>query len=590
MSAGLTARRVARLGMLGGMGVIYLALVGMVQTFDGVRLVGDQVTLGRVLLILPPLSAAYVLARPRIVAGEAVKPDGRAALVGGAIIGVTGGALVGLSIVVANGLPERFAAQKIFTSVTPALISVVTFDRAIAPGIGMLVVLATVAGAAGAGLAVLGWKIRRPLITGLLVVLLLSMLQNVFRVMIGQLGLDTAWLYSVRLGGLTYIGAILTFAVPAGISAFWANEGITLRQRLSGATREGQRQVRLLAVAAVGLLLAVLPFLLGSFLSAVLGRVGLFLLMGLGLNIVVGYAGLLDLGYVAFFAVGAYAMGVLTAAANSGSSIHVGMGFFEAVPIVVLLAAVTGLLIGAPVLRLRGDYLAIVTLGFGEIARVLVTSDALKSFLGGAQGLIAIPAPSFTIGGLNVDFRDPQPFYYLVLVFCVLAGFVSYRLANSRIGRAWVAMREDEQVSEVMGVSTVRYKLLAFATGAAVGSVSGALFAVQIGSLAPTSFNILISIQALAIIILGGMGSIPGVVVGALVLVGIPGFLTEFETYQLLIYGAVLIGIMLYRPEGLIPNVRRTRELKEEDRLQDAWSKGAPDAEPATISWEEAPG
>lgn len=590
MSAGLTARRVARLGMLGGMGVIYLALVGMVQTFDGVRLVGDQVTLGRVLLILPPLSAAYVLARPRIVAGEAVKPDGRAALVGGAIIGVTGGALVGLSIVVANGLPERFAAQKIFTSVTPALISVVTFDRAIAPGIGMLVVLATVAGAAGAGLAVLGWKIRRPLITGLLVVLLLSMLQNVFRVMIGQLGLDTAWLYSVRLGGLTYIGAILAFAVPAGISAFWANEGITLRQRLSGATREGQRQVRLLAVAAVGLLLAVLPFLLGSFLSAVLGRVGLFLLMGLGLNIVVGYAGLLDLGYVAFFAVGAYAMGVLTAAANSGSSIHVGMGFFEAVPIVVLLAAVTGLLIGAPVLRLRGDYLAIVTLGFGEIARVLVTSDALKSFLGGAQGLIAIPAPSFTIGGLNVDFRDPQPFYYLVLVFCVLAGFVSYRLANSRIGRAWVAMREDEQVSEVMGVSTVRYKLLAFATGAAVGSVSGALFAVQIGSLAPTSFNILISIQALAIIILGGMGSIPGVVVGALVLVGIPGFLTEFETYQLLIYGAVLIGIMLYRPEGLIPNVRRTRELKEEDRLQDAWSKGAPDAEPATISWEEAPG
>jgi branched-chain amino acid transport system permease protein len=313
--------------------------------------------------------------------------------------------------------------------------------------------------------------------------------------------------------------------------------------------------------------------------------VGLFILMGLGLNIVVGYAGLLDLGYVAFFAVGAYATGVLTAAANSGSSIHIGMGLFEALPIVIVIAAFTGLLIGAPVLRLRGDYLAIVTLGFGEIARVLVTSDWLKPALGGAQGLIAIPSPSF----FGVDLRDPQPFYYLALAFCVLAAFISYRLANSRVGRAWVAMREDEQIAEVMGISTVRYKLLAFATGAAVGSMSGALFAVQIGSLAPTSFNILISIQALAIIILGGMGSIPGVILGGLFLVGIPGFLTEFEQYQLLIYGAVLIAIMLYRPEGLIPNVRRTRELHEEEILQDAWAEGVPEAQPSTISWEETP-
>jgi branched-chain amino acid transport system permease protein len=226
-----------------------------------------------------------------------------------------------------------------------------------------------------------------------------------------------------------------------------------------------------------------------------------------------------------------------------------------------------------------------VTLAFGEIARVLVTSDWLKPLLGGAQGLILIPAPKF----LGVDFRDPQPFYYLALAFCLFAAFLSYRLANSRIGRAWVAMREDEQIAEAMGISTVRYKLLAFATGAAVGSMSGALFAVQIGSLSPASFNILVSITALAIIILGGMGSIPGVIVGALFLVGVPGFLSEFEQFQLLIYGAVLIGIMLYRPEGLIPNVRRTRELHEEERMQDVWAKGVPDAEPSTISWEEAP-
>ena len=328
-------------------------------------------------------------------------------------------------------------------------------------------------------------------------------------------------------------------------------------------------------------MLLALPALLGTFLSAVLGQVGIFVLMGLGLNIVVGYAGLLDLGYVAFFAVGAYATGVLTAAVNSGSSLHPGLPFLLAVPIVVLIAVAAGLLIGGPVLRLRGAYLAIVTLGFGEIARVLVTSDWLKSFLGGAQGLIAIPAPTMRVGGLHIDFRNPQPFYYLALGFCLLAAFVSWRLANSRVGRAWNAMREDEQVAEAMGVSTVRYKLLAFACGAAIGSLGGALFAVQIGSLAPSSFVFFISIQSLAIIILGGMGSIPGVIVGALVLVGLPGFLTEFAEYQPLIYGAVLVAIMLYRPEGLIPNVRRTRELHEEEVEQDAWLEGVPEPAPS---------
>jgi branched-chain amino acid transport system permease protein len=236
---------------------------------------------------------------------------------------------------------------------------------------------------------------------------------------------------------------------------------------------------------------------------------------------------------------------------------------------VIVIAVIAGLLIGAPVLRLRGDYLALVTLGFGEIARVLVTSDALKSFLGGPQGLIAIPAPS--IG--SISFRDPQPFYYLALAFCLVAIFVSWRLSNSRVGRAWSAMREDEQVAEAMGVSTVKYKLLAFGTGAAIGSLAGSLFAVQIGSLSPASFTILVSITVLAIVILGGMGSIPGVILGALVLIGLPGFLTEFEEFQLLIYGAVLVGIMILKPEGLIPNVRRSRELHEEERQQDVWIK-----------------
>jgi branched-chain amino acid transport system permease protein len=220
------------------------------------------------------------------------------------------------------------------------------------------------------------------------------------------------------------------------------------------------------------------------------------------------------------------------------------------------------------VLRLRGDYLAIVTLGFGEIARVLFSSDWLKGAFGGTQGITAIPAAP--IG--NLDFRDTQHFYFLVLGFCLIAVYISWRLADSRVGRAWNAMREDEQVAEAVGVSTVRYKLLAFAMGGAIGSLGGALFAVQVGALNNASFMLLVSITALAVVILGGMGSIPGVIVGALVLIGIPGVFSEFEQYRLLLYGAVLMAIMILRPQGLIPNVRRSQELEEEDVAQDKWA------------------
>ena len=336
------------------------------------------------------------------------------------------------------------------------------------------------------------------------------------------------------------------------------------------------RQITFWRVAIIALVLAALPQLIGSTLSQVLGAVGIFLLMGLGLNIVVGYAGLLDLGYVAFFATGAYLTALFTGA-NRVTSIGdlvapafvLHLNFYAAVPLVILVTAFIGLLIGAPVLRLRGDYLAIVTLGFGEIARVLVQSSWLQEYTGGPQGLRDVTDAA--IGG--VGFRNPQPFFYLVLVFCALAIFVSQRLAVSRVGRAWNAMREDELAAEAMGVSTIKYKLLAFAMGAAVGCLSGTLFAVQIGSIAPASFTIIVSITALAVVIVGGMGSIPGVVVGTLLLIGLPGLLDEFEEYRLLVYGAALIMIMVLRPQGLLPNVRRMRELQEEEAAQDQWLK-----------------
>jgi branched-chain amino acid transport system permease protein len=309
--------------------------------------------------------------------------------------------------------------------------------------------------------------------------------------------------------------------------------------------------------------------------SQVLGQVLVFALLGLGLNIVVGYAGLLDLGYVAFYAFGAYMLGLLTGATlntttgAAAPAFSMNLNFYLAVIIVAILAAGVGVLIGAPVLRLRGDYLAIVTLGLGEIVSTITRSTWAQPLVGGPQGMRDITNAGFGL----LDFRKPQHFYYLGLAFVAFAMFVSWRLSRSRVGRAWNAMREDEQVADAIGVSTTRYKLLAFSMGGAIGSLAGALFAVKIGSLTPASFEIIVSITALSVVILGGLGSLPGVAVGALVLLGLPGLLTEFEEYRELIYGGVLVAIMILRPQGLIPNVRRSRELQEEERSQDAFLK-----------------
>ena len=209
-------------------------------------------------------------------------------------------------------------------------------------------------------------------------------------------------------------------------------------------------------------LLLLLPWILGVYLTNVVDTVGIFVIMGLGLNIVVGFAGLLDLGYVAFYAIGAYTMGLLTSTSELGIG---GLSFWVALPFCVLAATLFGMILGVPVLRMRGDYLAIVTLGFGEIIRVLARSDVLKEIIGGAQGIISIGSPS--IPALSFAFDDPQTFYYLVLAGCGLALFVSSRLRDRRPGRRWMALREDEDVAEAMGINLVSTKLLAFAIGAA---------------------------------------------------------------------------------------------------------------------------
>jgi branched-chain amino acid transport system permease protein len=231
--------------------------------------------------------------------------------------------------------------------------------------------------------------------------------------------------------------------------------------------------------------------------------------------------------------------------------------FWAALPVTVLVAVVIGILIGAPVLRLRGDYLAIVTLGFGEIIRVLILSDWLKPIFGGPQGVTEVADVPF----FGVDTNDPRNLYYLILAFALIAYFIATRLKDSRIGRAWAAMREDEDVAEGMGVSVIKYKLLAFAMGAAVGCLGGAFFPAKLGVANPGSFTLLVSINVLAVVVLGGMGSIRGVIVGSAVLVGLPELLREFGEFRLHIYGAILIAIMILKPEGLLPDKRRAMEL-----------------------------
>jgi branched-chain amino acid transport system permease protein len=264
------------------------------------------------------------------------------------------------------------------------------------------------------------------------------------------------------------------------------------------------------------------------------------------------------LGYVAFFAIGAYTMAILT---STGSLGGLELSFWAALPISVAVAAIFGLILGIPVLRMRGDYLAIVTLGFGEIIRILALSDMLKPFLGGAQGILQIPKPDF----FGVTLVQPELLYYVVLAGALLAAFISNRLRESRIGRTWIAMREDEDVAEAMGINLVKTKLLAFAIGAGFSGLAGAIFAPKLTSIFPHSFNLLISINILALIIVGGLGSIPGTIVGAIILVGLPELLREFAEFRWLIYGLLLVTMMLNKPEGFIPSEVIRRELHSGD-------------------------
>lgn len=344
------------------------------------------------------------------------------------------------------------------------------------------------------------------------------------------------------------------------------------------------------AYAALAIALIVLPFVVDATLGRAWVRIIdvalLFILLALGLNIVVGFAGLLDLGYIAFFAVGAYCYALL---ASPQFGIH--WSFLALLPLAALVAAAFGVVLGAPTLRLRGDYLAIVTLGFGEMIRIFLNNlNRPVNITNGPQGITLIDPLS--IGGFALsktytiaDFTiAPVHSYYFVFLACALASiFISLRLEDSRIGRAWIAIREDELAAAAMGINTRNVKLLAFAMGATFGGVAGGLFASFQGFVSPESFHLLDSIMVLCMVVLGGMGNVAGVVLGAVLLTALPEALryigpmqqqwfgtvyVEPSDLRMLLFGLALVAMMLFRPAGLWPSSIRRRELSADDAVE----------------------
>ena len=305
------------------------------------------------------------------------------------------------------------------------------------------------------------------------------------------------------------------------------------------------------ALIAISVFALVFPFTFSMYQTNIMITGLIYVMLGLGLNIVVGLAGLLDLGYVAFYAVGAYSYALLNH--------HFGIGFWAALPIGAGVGVLFGILLGFPVLRLRGDYLAIVTLGFGEIIRLILENWNEFSF--GPSGIANIPRPS--LFSIQLSLHNATIYlYYLMILLVLFTIFVVNRLQDSRIGRAWIALREDEVACEAMGVDRRKTKLTAFALGATWAGMAGVIFAAKTTFINPASFTIWESIIILCIVVLGGMGSIIGVIVGALILILLPEYLRAFSEYRMLIFGGMLVLMMVFRPGGIVSDVRRTYKFE----------------------------
>ena len=322
------------------------------------------------------------------------------------------------------------------------------------------------------------------------------------------------------------------------------------------------RSPRWVGVAAVAVLALIFPVFTGRYEQDVAINVLVYVCLGLGLNIVIGLAGMLDLGYIAFYGVGAYTYALL--------SVNFQIPFWLSLPVAAFTACIAGCIIGYPTLRMRGDYLAIVTLGFGEIVRIILNN--WMELTNGPNGILGIKAPGIFFpsfaGGFSLEhlyLKKLHYLYYVILLLTIFTIIAVRRLNLSRIGRAWEAIREDETAAELMGINTYRLKLLAYAMGAIFAGLAGAFFAARVRFVSPESFTFLESATVLAMVVLGGMASIPGVILGALALIVLPEIFREFELYRMLCLGGAMVAMMVFKPTGFIAAKRLGRRSEESE-------------------------
>ncbi|MCW5876161.1 MAG: hypothetical protein KIS85_04680 [Anaerolineales bacterium] len=541
-------KSVLRFGLVGGAIALYFCMVGMVAAFDQRFLVAGQLTLGDLVLYVGPFLAG--LSTARALADRTAWQR--------LLFGLLAGAVAALPSILIMLFSQQVNIGAVFVSLSSPLINILTFGRGLPDGLPLLVGVFGLLGLLGAAYTFLSQQARNAVNLALLVIVTVALFSDIpIRVIEKYFSARVA--RAIFQGNaLLPLSAVVLSLLTVGLSYFGS---LRAAKKKVGESKKPERLIlgrypinQVLSWALVIAFLLVLPQT-DRVLAHVMMFIGLYVMMGLGLNIEVGFAGLLDLGYVAIFAFGAYTIGILTTQAAIGTF---GLSFWVALPIAVIVGVVFGALLGIPVLRMRGDYLAIVTLGFGEIIRLLALSDWLSPLVGGAQGIVRIPSPSIA----GFDINSPERYYYLVLIGVALTAFLAVRLRDSRLGRQWMAMREDEDVAQSMGIDLVQTKLLAFAIGSASAGFAGAIFAARLGGIFPHSFSLIISITVLSAIIIGGFGSIPGVIVGAAVLVGLPELLREFNEYRFLIYGILLVVMMLTRPAGLLPTDTFKRELE----------------------------
>lgn len=518
-------------GIIGGLVGLYAVAVGVFAAFAARPVVAQAVSLGQIMLLSIGLVVGWS------ATGARQNLAGR--LASGAAAGILAGLVYAGVLLVAR----EAKIQSLFVAFTPMALNTALFGKG---GLGALVAAASIAGLsalAGALLRQAPAGLRRALLAVGAAILMGALLRDLWVSFFSNLLGGRWWVTTIYAGnGLSWTGT----AIAAAVGLAW-HGARTLARR-----RAGKRQASMLGIVLLLAAAVLIPYFTNAFVAQVMLLVGLYALMGMGLNIELGLAGLLDLGFVAFFAIGAYVTALLTADSPLAIA-H--LTFWEALPIATLCAAAGGFVFGLPVLRVRGDYLALATLGLGEIVRLLVVSDMTAPVIGGAQGIVGIPRPSLG----EVPMVSQLSLYYLTLVLTCLVALAGWRLQHSPIGRAWAAAREDEDVAATLGLDLVKSKLRAYVLGAAFAGVAGALFATTLGSIFPQSFKLDVSINVLALLVVGGLGSLPGVFVGSLILIGLPEFLREFGEYRYLFYGLLLILVMRVRPQGLWPDPLQAR-------------------------------